>query len=283
MQGHRSGIRSGGASYSISPRRPLRLDKREPSAAAARNAQYSAMTGPRQQRFEVVSRRVAHGGPRGTADSDRSIETLLDRVNRMKARWLKRVMYESTATSTQKCFAYAVADHLNCVTLDCWPGQDRLVELLGCQNVKTAQRAARGLEGLGVLLVRGGGRTGYRYAPVFLPGDEDKVVNTARHRRPEDADMNVHESLLPIHPKRSASRGLSEGSDGEYSPAYNRHQRGAIELQLIAKLGQNGMALLGRLAAHDDAIVDRLCRAHAEGRLAERELAAARLAAEQMR
>jgi hypothetical protein len=32
-------------------------------------------------------------------------ESLRDRVNRAKARWLKRVMYDSPATSTQKCFA----------------------------------------------------------------------------------------------------------------------------------------------------------------------------------
>jgi hypothetical protein len=54
-------------------------------------------------------------------------------------------------------------------------------------------------------------------------------------------------------------------------------------MQLAAMLGKNGMSILGRLASYDDAIVDRLCRAHAERRLGERELAAARLAAEQMR
>ena len=44
-------------------------------------------------------------------------ETLRTCVNRAKARWLKRVMYKSTASSTGKCFAYSVADHLNCVAL----------------------------------------------------------------------------------------------------------------------------------------------------------------------
>ena len=41
------------------------------------------------------------------------------------------------------------------------------------------------------------------------------------------------------------------------------------------------MEVLARLAAIDDAIVDRLCRAWAKGVLGERDLAAARLAAEQ--
>jgi hypothetical protein len=42
------------------------------------------------------------------------------------------------------------------------------------------------------------------------------------------------------------------------------------------------MEILERLAAYDDHVVERLCRAHAEGLLGERELHAARLAAEQL-
>src|SRR4051812_449650 len=55
---------------------------------------------------------AGHSGP----------EPLYKQVARAKARWLRRIMYGSVATSTEKCFAYAVADHLNCVTLDAWPG-----------------------------------------------------------------------------------------------------------------------------------------------------------------
>ena len=55
---------------------------------------------------------------------------LVETVNRMKARWLKRVMYETDVSSTAKCLAYAVSDHLNCVSLDCWPSQARLGQLL---------------------------------------------------------------------------------------------------------------------------------------------------------
>jgi len=215
---------------------------------------------------------------------ERPAETLIERVSRMKARWLKRVMYESPASSTEKCLAYVVADHLNCVTLDCWPSQTRLAELLGRKNVKTVERAARGLEKLGTLVLGGGGGGAvYRYAPVFLASDADKVVNSPRQIRPEDTDKNVDESLLLIHSKRSSSTGLSDRRDGQSPPVYNRRQRGAIELELAAMLGENGMNILGRLASHDDTIVDRLCRAHAERGLSERELAAARLAAEQMR
>src|SRR4029077_16909568 len=87
------------------------------------------------------------------------VETLYQRVSRMRARWLKRVMYSSDASSTEKCLAYAVFDHLNCVTLDCWPAQRRLAELLGFESVKTIQRAAAGPEDKGRLVLRGDGRT----------------------------------------------------------------------------------------------------------------------------
>ncbi len=210
-------------------------------------------------------------------------ETLVERVNRMKARWLKRVMYETAATSTEKCFAYTVADHLNCVTLDCWPGPERLAKCLGCRCTKTPQRAARGLEELGVLTVKRGGLD--RYAPVFLPADEDKAVRAGGQDRPVNPDMDVDESLLGIQLTSSSStKGLSDGTKGSQRPrlSYDRRQRGAIEIRLASMLGKNGLQILGRLAAFDDGIVDRLCRAHAEGRLGERELFAARLAAEQM-
>jgi hypothetical protein len=212
-------------------------------------------------------------------------EGLVERIGRAKARWLRRVMYETAASSTQKCFAYAIADHLNCVTLDSWPGQLRLAKLLDLKSAKTLQRAARGLERLGVLTLKGGGRSGYRYAPVFLPTDEDKIILAAGYSRPAVADKNVRESLLVIQPKSSDSTEVAarKGTLQEYGTSYQPRQRGAIELKLAEMLGSNGMEVLGKLGELDDAIVERLCRAYSAGALGERELIAARLAAEQVR
>jgi helix-turn-helix protein len=75
-------------------------------------------------------------------------------ISRQKARWLKFVMHESKASATEKCLAYTIADALNCVTLDCWPSQPRLARLLGGVSVRTVQRAARGLEQLGLITIR---------------------------------------------------------------------------------------------------------------------------------
>jgi hypothetical protein len=209
-------------------------------------------------------------------------EPLIERVNRMKARWLKRVMYETPATSTEKCFGYVVVDHLNGVTLDCWPGLKRIAQLMGCRSVKTPQRAARGLQDLGLLTVKRGKLD--RYAPVFLPGDEDRLVRADGHPRSAMPDKDVDESLLGIHPMSSSSRGLPDDRKIRESepPAYSRSQRGALEMRLASMLGKDGFDILARLARLDDAIVDRLCRALAEGRLGERELFAARLAVDQM-
>ncbi len=137
-------------------------------------------------------------------------ETLLEQVNRAKARWLNRVMYQSSATSTQKCFAYAVADHLNCVTLDCWPGLLKLSRRLGFMSIKTLQRAARGLETRGLLRISQVGSL-YHFAPVFVTGDEDNFVSEGGHACPQQADNNVHESFLSIL-LESDSRGPSDRS-----------------------------------------------------------------------
>jgi len=212
-------------------------------------------------------------------------ESLVERVGRAKARWLRRVMYETSASSTQKCFAYAVADHLNCVTLDCWPSQSRLMKLLGFKSAKTLQRAARGLEETEVLTIKGGGRNGYRYAPVFMPGDADKIVPLTGLSRPAEPDKNVSESFLVIHPNKCSSTEVvaEKGRRGQHRELYQRRQRGAIEIKLAELLGPNGMEVLNRLAQLDDVIVDRLCRAYSADALSERELIAARLAAAQVR
>jgi hypothetical protein len=212
-----------------------------------------------------------------------SSETLVERIGRAKARWLRRVMYNGSASSTQKCLAYAIADHLNCVTLDCWPSQFRLAKLLGFKTSKTVQRAAQGLEWIGVLTLSGGGRAGYRYGPVFMPGDEDKVVPSTGHSGPTEPDKNVSESFLVIQPNKSASteEATEVGRPRQFGSRYERRQRGSIEIKLAEMLGQNGFDVLSRLGQIDDAIVERLCRAYASGLLGERELIAARLAAEQ--
>ena len=211
-------------------------------------------------------------------------ESLRTRVNRAKARWLKRVMYETPASSTGKCFAYSVADHLNCVTLDCWAGTPRFAQLLGCKCTKTPERAARELQRLGVLTIKNCGRGRYRYAPTFLPADEDKIVRARGQNCPPNRDRNVDKSLLSILPKSSSSTAVAaKGSNGGALAAssYIRRERGAIEMSLASMLGSDGINILARLSAIDDAIIDRMCLAHASGMIGEPELAAARLAAEQ--
>ena len=210
-------------------------------------------------------------------------EPLFERAARAKARWLKRVMYETTATSTEKCFAYLVVDHFNCVTSDCWPSQARIAKLLGFKCVKTSQRVARGLERLGVLTLKQNGKNGYRYAPVFLSGDEDKNVVTNGHRRPPVPDTDVRESLLLI-PIKSSTSMVAAAAEITASTAstYDPRQRVEIEVKIAAMLGSNGIDVLARLAAVDNSIIDRLCRAYVSGALGTRELAAARLAAQQV-
>jgi len=63
---------------------------------------------------------------------------------------------------------------------------------------------------------------------------------------------------------------------------YDMNQRGLYERELARRLGNNGFEVLERLADHDDAIVERLCRAFADSKLGDRELSAARLAADQL-
>lgn len=211
------------------------------------------------------------------------IEHLRKRVDRAKARWLKRVMYDPFLNSTTKWFAYCVADHLNCVTLDSWPSLPRVKELMGCASVKTPRRAARKLEQAGLLCLRSSERQLYRYAPVFTVADEQDTKGHGKaHSGPHSADTDVPESLLLIRttpPPRRGGRGQDEASvQSKYDPS----RRGAIEVQLMMLLGGRGHILLPRLAALDDSIIERLCRAHAEGAVGEAELTAARIAAEQV-
>jgi len=210
-------------------------------------------------------------------------EYLRKRVDRAKARWLKRVMYDPFLNPTTKWFAYCVADHLNCVTLDSWPSLPRVRGLMGCASVKTPRRAARNLERAGFITLRSSERQLYRFAPVFTPDDEQDTKGHGKgHSKPHGADTDVPESLLLIRttpPPRRGGRGRDEVLA---EPKYDSAKRGAIEVQLMMLLGGRGHLLLPRLAALDDLIIERLCRAHSEGAIGQAELTAARIAAEQV-
>jgi hypothetical protein len=148
-------------------------------------------------------------------------EPLRERVVRAKALWLSRVMYGSSASSTQKCFAYAVADYLNCVTLDCWPALPKLAKRMDFQSAKTLQRAARGLEQKGLLVVRLVDGL-HRFAPVLLATDEVGLVHESRQTRPNSPDSSVSESFLSILIESSSRRSAdgNEGSTAFQSPRW---------------------------------------------------------------
>ncbi len=63
--------------------------------------------------------------------------------------------------------------------------------------------------------------------------------------------------------------------------SYRRSERGKWEQRLIGRFGSDGVDVLGKLAGIDDNIVERLCQAICAGRLGDREVEAARLAAAQ--
>jgi hypothetical protein len=211
-------------------------------------------------------------------------ETLDEEVRRTKARWLRRVMYDECPTSTAKCLAFLISDHLNCVTLDAWPALSTISKLLGAKSTKTAQRAARNLQALGYITIksRGEGSAGYRYAPTFSSDDLDSSVAKNRQACPGGADTAVTESSLDIHLKSSPtpSSAIAQANSTPSGLRYRPAERGKIETYIAALLGKDGMELLTYLAAIDDAIVERLCRTYVENTLTRRELAAARLAAE---
>jgi hypothetical protein len=213
-------------------------------------------------------------------------EALDKKAKRAKARWLGRVMC-SDATSTEKCFAYLIADKLNCVTLDCWPGQETLAALLSRRSVKSVIRAAGGLQKRGFITIksRAEGEPGYRYAPIFVPDDQYENVRASGQSCPSSEDMDVGESSLDILLKESLapSSPISGGRrSGQPNKAYKRGQRGALEATVAELFGTDGWNVLERLSSLDDRIVDRLCRASFEGSLSQRDLNAARLAAKQM-
>jgi hypothetical protein len=211
--------------------------------------------------------------------------SLVDRVSRMRHRWFNRVMSDPRVSPAEKCFAYFVMDKLNCVTLDAWPSQPLMAQLLGRKSIKTVNRLASSLERHGYLRVSRDTRGSCRYAPVFLPVDEDKPVPTPRQNCPPVPDKNVEESLLGILVNQSCpSEGERRASKYPSSTGsnYDRRKRGTYEAEIARLLGNDGFVILQRLSEHDDAIVERLCRACADDDLGRRELIAARLAADQL-
>jgi hypothetical protein len=210
-------------------------------------------------------------------------ETLYDRAARMKHRWLSRVMYDGRASSSEKCLAYLVMDHLNCVTLDCWPGKRRIIERLGWESTRTADRAVKGLEALELLRVTRPGLI--RYAPMFTPQDADKNDTKERQDCPRSTDKFGAESLLVIHPNQSTpTEEARQQFELRVGPEryYDRSRRGAHERELAQLIGPDGYDVLASLSDVDDTIIDRLCAAHVQGGVGAREIDAARLAVAQL-
>jgi hypothetical protein len=207
--------------------------------------------------------------------------SLRKRVDRAKACWLKRVMYQPAVPPAQKLLAYAIANHLNCVTLDAWPRQRTLLTVLGRSSVKTVQRAANGLQDLGLIKVKRNPREAIaiRYSPTFSREEWGEIVRADGHKSPAAADTDVHQSNLSIHSKSFSTAPIE--SEPPNRQGFDRYTRGALEMRLANILGSAGFEILAQLARIDDSIVDRLCRALAANQLGEAELAAARLAAKQ--
>jgi hypothetical protein len=210
-------------------------------------------------------------------------ETLFDRISRAKHCWLKRVMSDPGVSPSEKCFAYIVMDRLNCVTRDAWPGQTLIAQSLG-KSIKTAHRVAFGLERKGHLRISRDPGGFYRYAPVLLPEDQDNFDVNPGQNCPLVPDKIVDESSLGIPFNKSSPRSdvREEGRYPIAKSAYQPKQRGLYETEIAEKLGKNGFAVLEKLAVLGDHVVERLCRAYADGEFGEREILAARLAAEQM-
>lgn len=210
---------------------------------------------------------------------------LYRKVAAAKHRWLARVM-GSPVPLAQKCLAWAIAENLNCVTLDSWMKQERLKEALSAETTRTVNRAARGLAEAHFITIthwrRDDGKATPRYAPVFIDEDWDRNVRRNGQKGPADPDRNVHQSLIenPLD-ETPAVLGREDGAPSGTAPS--RGQRGKYEVEVAQRLGDNGFDILIKLARLDDRIVQRLCRAQAEGVLGRQELLAARLAAEQLR
>src|SRR4029077_242306 len=120
-------------------------------------------------------------------------KTLIDYVNQAKARWLQRVMYSSAVSSTGKVLAFAIFDHLNCITLDSWPSQATIADLIGRKASKTIQRCSADLtvHGFATVAHQLRQRSSCRYRPEFIIEDWDKFAGSSGQKHPGDPDKNV--------------------------------------------------------------------------------------------
>jgi len=208
---------------------------------------------------------------------------------RLKEQWLYRTMCIGSLLPSYRVIAYFVVDHLNWSTMDSWSGQERLAGLVGT-STKTIQRSLDAMEKVRLLTVwrRTGSRHPLRTAPNYLPELRDATVPNSGLPGPQGSDTGVHQSFLGILPEPAlvGCRGSELPRTGKrrsarMALAFNPAQRGRIECQVAHLLG--GFDVLSRLAAIDDQIVTRLCQAHCTGNLHERQIKAAKLAAQQSR
>jgi hypothetical protein len=225
-------------------------------------------------------------GPEIEKVRSRSPDSLSKVVSRLKARWFDRVKRHPDVNATSKCIAHSIANALNCVTLDCWTSQEFLASSIGGCSTKTVQRAIDELQEFEVITVRRFRKIKIpnRCAPVFLPEDMDKPVSIIGQSCPPATDTDVHQSYLSIHSKSSSTASPLIGPRFTLcATSYNRKERGAIEVDVMKRLGNDGTNILSQLADIDDRIVDRLCQAQFSGALTEQDLEAAKLAAKQSR
>ena len=155
---------------------------------------------------------------RRIVDSGQGNETVFDRVNRAKHRWLKRVMFDRGTSSSEKCFAFLVVDRLNCVTQDCWPSQKLIADQFGW-SIKTVHRVALALERRGYLRII---RTGFRKgdgadnAFIELLGSE-KILDEKRQKRTEARSKRAAETKRAME-EAEAQQGVEHpvpGAEGE--------------------------------------------------------------------
>jgi Helix-turn-helix domain len=216
--------------------------------------------------------------------SSRPQESLSKIVSRLKARWFDRVKRHPDVIGTSKCIAHSIANALNCVTLDCWMSQQSFASSIGGCSTKTVQRAIDELEEYETITVRRFRKIKIpnRCAPIFLAVDMDKHISKSGQSCPPATDTYVHQSYLSIQSKSSSTASPVIGPGIMlFAMPYNRKERGAIEADVMKRLGDDGLNILSQLSDLDDRIVDRLCQAQFNGVLTVHDLEAAKLAAKQ--
>lgn len=221
--------------------------------------------------------------PKTKRGQQSSASSLSNSVARAKARWFARVKKHPDLRSSSKCAAHSIADHLNCVTMDCWPSNKTLANSIGVRATKTIQRATKQLAKANFIVVtKTDGRQGpNRYAPVFIASDWDIPVPVAGQTRSPNADSDVRQSYLDIHSTSFSTEEARQRGTQYWKIDFEPRARGALEVRLVELLGPNGVEILNALNSLDASAVDRLCQCLSNGTLSERELSAAKLAVRQ--